>query len=185
MPAAQMPAKLSVDFSNVSDRKEGGGKAAHVPEGDYLLQVLGCELRKKKEDESKYLSWRLGIVKPSKYAHAGVVYFVTSLKEEALWNLRNFLEDLGYSIPKKAVDVPIAKIVEGKKLIGATLQDDEYNEKVKSKVAATFKASAYEETAEAPAATEADDEEETAAAATTSSSDDDDEELEEIDVDDI
>ena len=178
MPS-QMPAKLSVDFSNVADRKEGGGRSAHVPEGDYVVQVVGCELKKKKDDEgSKYLNWRLQIVKPEKYKNAGIIYFVTSLKEEALWNLRNFLEDVGYTIPKKAVDIPIAKIVEAKKLLGVTLMDDEYNDKVKSKVSATFKASAYEETPEAADETEAEEE-------ASSTADDEDEELEEIDVDDL
>lgn len=177
MPAGQMPAKLSVDFSKVSERREGGGKSIHVPEGDYVLRVVGCELKKKKDDDdSKYLNWRLEIVKPERHQQHGVIYFVTSLKEEALWNLRNFLEDLGYTIPKKAVDVPIAKIVEAKKLIGATLQDDEYNDKVKSKVAATFKASAYEETAETPSEETED---------TSTSDDSDDEELEEIDTEDL
>jgi len=178
MPS-QMPSKLSVDFSNVADRKEGGGRSAHVPEGDYVVQVVGCELKKKKEDDGKYLNWRLQIVKPEKYKNAGIIYFVTSLKDEALWNLRNFLEDLGYTVPKKAIDVPIQKIVEGKKTVGVTLADDEYNEKVKSKVAATFKASAYEETAEAAS----DDEEE--ADESTADEDTEDDELEEIDTEDL
>lgn len=180
----QLPAKLSVDFSNVSDRQEGGVKAAHVPEGDYLLRVVGCELKKKKDDESsKYLNWRVSVVKPEKYKNAGVIYFVTSLKEEALWNLRNFLEDLGYKIPKSIVNIPIAKIVEEKKLFGATLQDDEYNDKVKSKIAATFKASDYQESAEESTSTETSDD--TADDGTASTDDDEDNDLEEIDVDDL
>jgi hypothetical protein len=91
-PSGKVPSKLSVDFSNVGDRSEGGA-AAHVPEGDYLLQVVGCELRKKKDDESsKYLSWKLGIAKPEKYKGKGAIYHITTLKEEGLWSLRNFLE---------------------------------------------------------------------------------------------
>lgn len=178
MPMAQTPSKLSVDFSNVDERREGG-KAAHVPEGDYLLKVVGCELKSKQGDESsKYLNWRLEIVEPSKYRNAGAIWHVTSLKPEALWNLRNFLEDLGMAVPRKAVDLPIATIVKKQLVIGATLADDEYTKPgsdkstVKSKIQATFKKDAFE-------GATASDEDETATA------DDEDEEVDELDVDDL
>lgn len=167
------PSKLTVDFSNVEDRREGG-KAAHVPEGDYLLKVVGAELKSKKDDEtSKYLSWRLVIAKPERYKNAGSIYHTTSLKPESLWSLRNFIEDMGITVPKKAIALPIAEIVKAGKLIGATLEDDEYNGKVKSKIAATFKKEQYEE---APAS--ADDEDDT-------SDDSDEDTTEELDLDDI
>jgi hypothetical protein len=184
MPRPVLPATLSVDFSQVEERREGGGKAAHVPEGDYLLKVLGSELRSKKDDEtSKYLSWRLGIVKPEKYTNAGVIYFVTSLKPEALWNLRNFLEDLGLTVPKSIAKVPIKQIVDKHLVFGATLEDDEYNNKVKSVVAATFKKSEYEDTGTAEDSDDDDEEEETANP--TADTSDDDEDTEEIDIDDL
>lgn len=168
------PSKLTVDFSNVEDRREGG-KAAHVPEGDYLLKVGGIELKSKKDDESsKYLNWRFTIVAPEKYKNAGSVYFITSLKPESLWNLRNLLEDLGITVPKKAVGLPIAEIAKSGRIVGATLEDDEYNGKVKSKIAATFKKEVYEATA---TSSDSDDEEETA--------DSDEEETEELDIEDI
>lgn len=174
MPQAQVPSKISVDFSNVEDRREGGS-AAHVPEGDYLLKVVGCELKDNKDKTSKYLSWRCQITEPSKYRSAGSVWHTTSLKPEALWNLRNFMEDLGLNVPKKAVDIPIAAIVKKQLVFGATLADDEYNGKIKSKIAATFKKDAFE--GASGEATEDDDEE-----ATTDS---DDEDVDELDVDDL
>lgn len=168
------PTKLTIDFSQVEDRREGG-KAAHVPEGDYLLQVTGVELKSKKDDEaSKYLSWRFVIAKPERYKNAGSVYTITSLKPENLWSLRNLLEDLGITVPKKAVGLPLAEIAKSGRLMGATLEDDEYNGKTKSKIAATFKKEQYEATAtEAPADEEAADDE------------DDEETTEELDLDDI
>jgi len=176
MPAPKVPSKLSIDFSNVEDRREGG-KAAHVPPGDYLVQVVGCELKTKKDDEtSKYLSWRLQIVTPEKYKGAGTIWHTTSLKPEALWNLRNFLEDLGISVPKKSVDVPIQAIVAKKLIIGVTLDDDTYNEKTKSKVQATFKKADYEGTSE---------DEETSDGGSAELDAEDEEDLEELDVDDI
>lgn len=179
MPKPSVPAVLSVDFSKVEARREGGGKAVHVPEGDYLVQVVGCEQRHKKDDEtSKYLSWRLKIIRPEKYASkSGVIYFTTSLKEEALWNLRNFLEDLGLKVPSSSVKIPIAKIVENKMVLGVTLEDDEYNEKVKSSVAATFKKSEFEDTGEEEEEEESEEEE--------TESESDDEDLEELDVEDL
>jgi len=176
----KMPSVLTVDFSNVGDRTEGG-RAAHVPPGDYLAQVLGVELRSKKDDEtSKYLSWKLGIIKPEKFKGAGVIYFVTSLKEEALWNLRNFLEDCGIKVPKSAIKLPLADIIAKKPTLGVTLDDDEYNGKVKSKVQATFKKADYEDTGEAT--TEDEDEEEATSDATA---EDEEEDLDEIGIDDL
>lgn len=181
MPAPKVPSKLTVDFSSVEDRREGGGRSAHVPPGDYLAQVLGVELRSKKDDEgSKYLSWKLGIVKPEKYKSAGLIYFVTSLKPEALWNLRNFLEDLGIKVPKSSVNLPLADIVSKKPILGVTLDDDTYNEKTKSKVQATFKKADYEATTE-----EESDEEEEETTSTEAAATEDDEELEELEMDDL
>lgn len=138
------PSKLTVDFSQVEDRREGG-KAAHVPEGDYLLKVAGIELKSKKDDEtSKYLSWRFTIAAPEKYKNAGSIYHSTSLKPESLWSLRNLLEDLGLTVPKKSVGLPLAEIAKSGKIVGATLEDDEYQGKVKSKIAATFKKEVYD-----------------------------------------
>lgn len=170
------PSKLTVDFSNVEDRREGG-RAAHVPEGDYLLRVKGVELKSKKDDESsKYLNWRFEIEKPEQFKGRGSIYTVTSLKPENLWSLRNLLDDMGITVPKKAVGLPLADIAKSGRLMGATLEDDEYNGKVKSKIAATFKKDQYDDSGAPAADTESEDSEEES---------DDEEETEELDIDDI
>jgi len=177
------PSKITVDFSGVEERREGGGRAAHVPEGDYLLRVEACELKSKKDDAtSKYLNWRVTIAAPEKYKNAGSIWHTTTLKQEGLWSLRNFLEDLGVSVPKSAVDIPFVAIAAKHPIIGATLEDHEYNNKVTSRIAATFKKAAYEATDEADDDEDATDED---AEATAAVSEDEDEELEEIDVDDL
>jgi hypothetical protein len=151
-----------------------------VPPGDYLLKIVGCELKTKKDDEtSKYLNWRTQIVKPEKYSSAGSIWHITSLKDEALFNLRNLLEDLGVNVPKSIVQVPIATIVEKQMVFGATLDDDTYNNKTKSKIQATFKKSEYEDTGSS------DDDEEEEDTATETAEVEDDEDLEELDVDDL
>lgn len=171
------PATLSVDFSNVGERRQGK-PAAHVPEGDYVLEIKDYEIRSKQDDESKKrISWECAIISPS--AHAGkTIYHNTGLSPESLWSLRNLLEDAGVKVPKKMVDVPLGKMI-GKQF-GATLADDDYNpEKIKSKVAGTFPVTEYADTA-APEG-DADDEDEATTAVTTS----DDDDMEELDMDDI
>lgn len=172
----QTPSKLSVDFSNVEERREGG-KAAHVPEGDYLLQVRGITLESKKDDSSsKYLKWRFGIFEPKKFSTAGLVYHNTSLKPEALWNLRNLLEDLGIKVPKSIMGIPLSQIVERKMIVGATLADGEpYNGKVRSEIVATFKKDQFE----AAASSESEESEDEASTEETE------EDVEELDVDDL
>ncbi len=169
------PTKLTVDFSGVGDRREGG-KSAHVPEGDYLLKVAGVELKSKKDDEtSKYLSWRFVIAKPEKYANAGSIWTNTTLKPDGLWSLRNLLDDMGINVPKSAVALPLQTIAKSGRLVGATLEDEEYNGKVKSVIAATFKKEQYESTG----STDDEDEEE------SDTEDSEEETAEELDLDDI
>ena len=178
--AKNRPATISVDFSNVGERRQGK-PAAHVPAGDYLLEIKDYEIRSKQDDESrKRISWETAIVSPSGFA-GKTIYHNTSLVPESLWALRNLLEDCGVKVPKKMVDLPLGKMI-GKRF-GATLEDDDYNpEKIKSKVAATFPASEFAETAPTE---EAEDDADEATAAVTTSSDDDDDDMEELDMDDI
>lgn len=177
MPAPQKgtkPASLSIDFEGVEERR--GGASAHVPAGDYIVQVSDYEVRTKKDDASrKYISWQLKIVAPAEYK-GKTVYFVTSLVKESLWNLRNFLEDMGIKVPARLVDVPLAKI-KGRQ-IGVTLDDDEYEGKIKSKVVSTFNKNEWDQ---AESTTEEGSEEVEEA---TASTDDDEDGLEELDVDD-
>ena len=123
-PTRNKPASISLDFSNVGERRQGR-PAAHVPAGDYILQIKDYEIRTKKDDESKrHISWTCEISKPSQYA-GKTIYYISSLVPENLWNLRNLLEDIGVKVPKKMVDVPLGKLVG--KAFGATLDDDDYN----------------------------------------------------------
>lgn len=142
MPMGKPPAKLTVDFSGIEVRQG----SVHLPEGDYLVEVAGCEIRSKKDDESrKYLNWALRVVLPEQY-RGKTVYYRTSLVRESLWNLRKFLVDLlgEDKVPQRAVDIPLATIVAKKPQVGVTLQDDEYEGKLKSEVAVTFSKSEYQ-----------------------------------------
>ena len=199
VPASKTPAKLSVDFSGVEIRR--GGSSIHIPEGDYLLRAIGCERKPKKDDPSRfYLNWKCEVAEGT-HKGKGPIYHITTLDPEKLWGLRTFLVDLlggEEKVPQKAVDIPLAKIVAAKPRFGATLVDDEYDGKVKSKIAATFSYTDWK-TMSATAEPESEDEDEdgeeevrvptksskakAAAAAATESEENED--MEEIDVDDL
>lgn len=183
MPRPNEVTALSVDLSKVEDRREGGGSAAHVVEGDYLLELKQASVRKNANDDGRHVLWVWKIIDgPEK--STGSVYDRTSLKEDALWKLRNVLQDLlGKQIPKKALNIDLAKYA-GKR-IGATLEDDEpYKGKIKSRIAYTFPASEFE--SKKAAADDSDEEEdEDQAADLSDDSSEDEEELETVDEDDI
>ncbi len=117
-------AKLKVDFSGVDKEIRRGGGAAHVPEGDYLLKIVSHEVRKSESSGARYINWRFTIASPKE--HKGkTIYDNTSLKPEALWNLRNLIHAAtGKNVAGKAVGFDPSTI-EGK-TIAATLADDEF-----------------------------------------------------------
>lgn len=169
-PVKNKPRSLSVDFSGVEDKRQ----ATRVPPGDYITKIKDYELRHKKDDESRtYLNWELEITQPAQFK-GKTLYHITSLVPESLWNLRNFLQDLGVTVPKKAVDIPMDKLV-GRE-IGVTVEDDEYDNKIRSKVQATFNKNDLGEV-------EASDEDSNGVA--TAATSDDDEDTEELDLDDL
>ena len=158
-PAKNLPAKLSVDFTGVEIKKGGD----YIPPGDYLTRVVDASVRSKKDDPaSKYISWLLEVLEPSKYA-GKKVYMSTSLKKEALWKLRSFLVDIlggEEKVPAKALDLPLAKIVASKPKVGISTEDDEYNGKTKTNVSGTFSKADWAALAGAAEEAESDEEDE-------------------------
>lgn len=140
------PKKLTVDFTGVD--RGGGKRSAHVDEGDYLAKVIDGQIAKKKDANSKYVLWTLSLQKPKKALNKKI-YYRTTLKDEALYQLRGFLIDLlgEENVPQRKVDVPLARIIKRQPLVGVTLEDDEYPEgsgKFSSSVAATFPAADWD-----------------------------------------
>lgn len=118
-----------VDFSNV---KEGGNfNKKHYPPGDYLAKVVKVQDVTKKDDK-KVKMWLFTIeVKTGRYP-----YYVTPGAENQAWKVRNLFVAAGINVPKKRVNVDPNKVV-GKE-IGVTLDDEEYDGKMQSVIAATF-----------------------------------------------
>ena len=119
--------KLSIDFSDTDSRKT-------VPEGDYTLEVVKVE--EKEGQKAPYLSWEFKVAEGD-YA-GSKVWNNTSLSASALWNLRIHLEALGYDIPTGIFDLDINDLV-GLQM-GATLEHEKYDNKVKSKIVDVFPA---------------------------------------------
>jgi len=138
-----------IDFTNV---KEGGAfNTKRQPEGDYRAKVTSVTDAPAKDGVNQWLF--------TIQAGTGTYPYYCKHQENQYWKIRNLLVAAGMNVPKKKVKVDPNKLVG--KTIAVTLEDDEYEGKMKSVVSATFPASELEE-GDAPDETEddIDDEEE-------------------------
>ena len=163
-----------VDFGGVP--KEIRKRGVRVPEGDYLCKVVDVERKKSEKSGLPYFNWKFQVVEDAqgKTKHAGVpLYYVTSLKPEALFNLRNLIfaaSDGKKNVAGKAVNFNPTALI-GKQ-IGVTVEDDEYDGKIRSRAVDVMPASQLE-------AEEDDDEEDEEEDDDDEDEDDDDDEDEE------
>lgn len=162
-----LPKKLTVDFSGVEVSK--GGANPRIDEGDYLFQVIDASVMPTKKDKTKkQILWVMTIKEARKGAEKWVgkkFRYRTGLWDEALWSVRSFLIDLmgEDEVPQSRLDIPLAKIVKKKPLIGASVEDDEYGDdtvKETSKISGTFPASDWANIKSATAADDDDDDDE-------------------------
>jgi hypothetical protein len=94
-----------------------------------MLKIVKGEMRKNKNDNGRHFSWRFTIA-TGKYK-GKTLYMVTSLKTDALWNLRNLIfAATGKNVAGKVSSFDPSTI-EGKVVAGTT-EDDEYEGKIKS-----------------------------------------------------
>lgn len=126
-------AKASVktaDFSGVKDR--GAFNPKHVAEGDYAAVITKVEDGEaKKTGDFQYIF----TIKLKKFSQSSYPYYC-KLQENQLWKLRNLAVAAGLNVPKKRMKFDPNKLVG--KTIGVTMEDDEYEGKMKSVIAATF-----------------------------------------------
>jgi Protein of unknown function (DUF669) len=126
--------KLKVDFSGVDPDIRRGGGAAHIPEGDYLAKIVDSEMRESEKSGSRYISWKLAIANGE--FKGKTIYHITSLKPEALWNFRNLIHAAtGKNVAGKALNVDTTALES--KVIAVTVEDDEYEGKVRSRIVDT------------------------------------------------
>jgi hypothetical protein len=128
------PASAQIlDFTNVKDR--GSYNPKHKPAGDYKARVIKVE--QTNSQSSGNPMWVFAIQLDD---DASAVYPLRCvLNESNIWKVRNLLVAAGMTVPKKRVKVDPNKVIG--KTIGVTLEDDEYEGRLKSVVQATFPAS--------------------------------------------
>lgn len=174
-----MARKIKIDFSGVDKEIRKGGKSSRIPEGDYLGKVTSGELRKTKDGSGRYYNWRVQVFAPAKYK-GKTLYHNTSLKPDALWNLRNLIfACLGKNVAGKAVNFEPPLIYN--KVFAFTAVDDEYTANGRT----TIKSVLEDIRPKAEYATVDDDDDEEVDDDEVEDEEEEDEELEDVDVDDI
>lgn len=191
--------EVEVDFKETESRggKKRTGGRAHYPEGDYAVKITRAEVGKSPEKGTPQVSVTFQFTDGKLKGKEITDQFY--LTEKSLWRFRNLLEAAGIKVPDKAVKVKMS-MLKGKKL-AITLEDEEYNEKMTSRVTDTFALTELDTDTEVESDDddedededdetedddddededdEEDDEEE------TSDDDDEEEDLESIDLDDV
>jgi len=120
-----------VDFSGVKDG--GNFNRNRIPAGDYLAIITKVEDAKAKDGIDQYLfSIKIKNRPSSVFPH------YCKLQENQLWKLRNLFIAAGKTVPKKRLKVDPNQIVG--KLIGVTIEDDEYQDKEQSQISGVFPA---------------------------------------------
>jgi hypothetical protein len=119
-----------LDFTKVKEGSTFNKK--RQKEGDYEAKITAVADAPAKSDG--VMQWMFTI-----QAGAGTYPYYCKHAENQLWKIRNLLIAAGMNVPKKRMKVDPNKLVG--KTIGVTLEDDEYDGKPQSNIAATFPAS--------------------------------------------
>lgn len=133
-----MAETASAQVLDFTDVKDGGGSynKKRVPMGDYeakITKVIDSPTKEKKEPQ-----WLFTIELTKAYTDRKFPYYC-KLEANQLWKIRNLFIAAGKSIPKKKVKLNPGIVVG--KIIGITLEDDEYDGKLQSVIVQTFPAS--------------------------------------------
>lgn len=172
------PRILQVDFTGVEGRKG----ARRVPEGDYLFKITDWGVGG--ESEKQWLRIEFNIQQGPTDGDFSDIF---SLSQKALWRLRLFLEAVGFKKLKSSLNkIPLDKLPG--KLVAATVADEDYDGKTRSRPQDYFSATDFENLSKAEAEDEESEDEEDEdedADLTASDEDEDQDELEVVDDDDI
>jgi len=125
--------RMKIDFGDVDPEIRRSSKAAHVPEGEYLVKIVTADVNKSERSGSRYIRWKTSIVSPEKYKGKNV-WGSTSLKKEALWALRNLIfAATGRNVAGKSSVAFDPENLYGK-IVGASIEDNEYTRDGKTRV---------------------------------------------------
>lgn len=132
-----------VDFGDTESRGGAkGSRSAHVPEGDYAVKVTGAKLDKSSEKDTPGIFVTYVITDPKKYK-GKTLRDRLWLSDKALWRIRQTWEALGVQVPSKKVKLDPKKIIG--KTCAVTVEDDEYEGKIRSNIVDTFLLSEYKD----------------------------------------
>lgn len=130
MAEATTARKHALDFTNVKD--SSGINPKHVEPGDYSAKIVSVT----ETDKDGTPMW-LFLFQLSDSPTATYPYYC-KLQENQLWKVRNLLIACGKQVPKKRVNVDPNGLVG--KVVGISLNDDEYEGKLKSVIEGVFPA---------------------------------------------
>lgn len=116
-------AKLSIDFSDV---KAPAFSTVHQAPGVYNAEIAGVEMTKTKSDNTDMLVFAI-VAGPGRYP------YYCKIVPNQLWKLRELIEASGTKVPNKVVQIDPVKYVGAK--INVELEDDNYQGKLRSRVA--------------------------------------------------
>lgn len=125
-----MPESVVIDFTNVRDRDFN---IKHLPPGDYPAKVTKIIDHVAKSGNANWLYSFTITSGPGK----GAVYpYYAGLDTEQAWKIRNIYSACGVVIPKKKVRLKREQVLN--RTCAITLDDDEYEGKLKSVIAAVI-----------------------------------------------
>jgi hypothetical protein len=177
-----------MDFTDV--KEQSGFNPVHQPAGDYRGKIKSWDEGTAKESGNTLLTFAVADAnRPS-----AVYRYQCTLTPKSMWKIRNLIVACGLTNPTgKKLRIDPDKLV-GRE-IGMSLDDDEYNDRLRSQIVNVFPASELEETEVADDSDDEDEVEETPKAATRKKAapakkkpvedDEDDEDLDELDIDDL
>jgi Protein of unknown function (DUF669) len=171
-----------VDFSDTESRGgRKGGRSAHLPEGDYTAKVKAAEFGHSSEKETPGIMMTWVITGPNS-SKGKTIRDSLWLSDKALWRVRQTLEALGLQVPSKKVKVNPKSMI-GKEA-AITLEDEEWEGKVRSRIVDCFALAEYEELAESSDEELDEDEEDEEEDEAEDDTEDEEEEVE-VDLDDL
>lgn len=156
-----MAENASVQVLDFTDVKDGGGfNKKRVPMGDYeakITKVVDSPTKAKDGKKGGEPQWLFTIELTKAYTDRKFPYYC-KLEANQLWKVRNLFIAAGKTIPKKRMKVNPGVIVG--KIIGITLEDDEYDGKMQSNITQCFPASELDDNGHDDEADDLDDTEE-------------------------
>lgn len=130
MAAAKATAQI-LDFTNVKDR--GDYNPVHVEPGEYLMKISAVVDSESKQGNAMWVFALSHVAPPVPTAARATYPFYCVLDAKSLWKVRGLAISAGYNVPKSRFSLDPNKLVG--RVVGVIVEDDEYEGKVRSKIA--------------------------------------------------